>query len=58
MKRAVNPTDIPEPHLAVVESVTEGPLTKGNKVSPLIDGQAAYAAMFRVMQQAKKSYQS
>jgi len=53
LKRSVNPTDILERHLAVVESVTESPLTKGNKVSLLIDGQATYAAMFQAMQQAK-----
>jgi len=53
LKRSVNPTDILERHIAVMESVTESPLTKGNKVSLLIDGQATYAAMFQAMQQAK-----
>ena len=37
----------------MVESVTESPLTKGNKVSLLADGQAAYAAMFKAIQNAK-----
>lgn len=32
--------------LAVVESVTENPLAKGNKVTLLIDGAVTYAAMF------------
>jgi cardiolipin synthase A/B len=53
LKRSVNPTDILERHTAVVESVTESPLTKGNKVTLLADGQAAYAAMFKALQNAK-----
>src|SRR5665647_3467391 len=35
LKRSVDPTDILERHTAVVESVTESPLTKGNKVTPV-----------------------
>jgi cardiolipin synthase len=53
LKRSVNPTDILERHTAVVESVTESPLTKGNKVTLLADGQATYAAMFKALQNAK-----
>jgi cardiolipin synthase len=53
LKRSVNPTDILERHTAVVESVTDSPLTKGNKVTLLADGQAAYAAMFSAMEKAK-----
>ena len=53
LKRSVDPTDILERHTAVVESVTESPLTKGNKVALLADGQATYAAMFKAMQNAK-----
>jgi len=53
LKRSVAPTDILERHTAVVESVTESPLTKGNKVTLLADGQAAYDAMFRAMQNAR-----
>ena len=53
LKQSVNPTDILERYIAVVESVTESPLTKGNKVSLLADGQAAYAAMFKAMLNAK-----
>src|SRR5512144_1205899 len=45
LKNSVDPTDILERHNAVVESVTESPLTKGNKVILLADGQATYAAM-------------
>jgi cardiolipin synthase len=52
LKSSVNPTDILERHTAVVESVTESPLTKGNKVTLLADGQATYAAMFKAMQNA------
>jgi cardiolipin synthase len=53
LKSSANPTDILERYIAVVESVTESPLTKGNKVTLLIDGQAAYAAMFKAIQSAK-----
>jgi cardiolipin synthase len=53
LKRSVDPTDILERYTAVVESVTESPMTKGNKVTLLADGQAAYAAMFKAIQNAK-----
>ena len=53
LKRSVAPTDILERHTAVVESVTASPLTKGNKVTLLADGQVAYAAMFKAMQSAR-----
>ena len=53
LKGSVDPTDILERHTAVVESVTESPLTKGNKVTLLANGQAAYAAMFKAIQNAK-----
>ncbi|MCK7513978.1 MAG: hypothetical protein MZV70_64830 [Desulfobacterales bacterium] len=53
LKQSVNPTDILERYTAVVESVTESPLTKGNKVTLLIDGPATYAAMFEAIQNAK-----
>ncbi|MDP3142478.1 MAG: phospholipase D-like domain-containing protein, partial [Candidatus Omnitrophota bacterium] len=53
LKRSVAPTDILGRHTAVVESVTESPLTKGNKVTLLADGQAAYAAMFKAIRNAK-----
>ena len=52
LKRSVDPTDILERYTAVVESVTESPLTKGNKVTLLVNGQAAYAAMFKAIQNA------
>jgi cardiolipin synthase len=53
LKRSVDPTDILERYIAVVESVTESPLTKGNKVTLLADGQAAYAAMFKAIEGAR-----
>jgi len=53
LKRSVAPTDILGRHTAVVESVTESPLTKGNKVTLLADGQVTYAAMFKALRNAK-----
>ena len=53
LKRSVDSTNILERHTTVVESVTESPLTKGNKVALLADGQATYAAMFKAMRTAK-----
>lgn len=53
LMRLVAPTDILGRHTAVVESVTESPLTKGNKVSLLADGKATYAAMFKAIENAK-----
>ena len=53
LKRSVAPTDILDRHTTVVESVTESPLTKGNKVLLLADGQATYTAMFKALQSAK-----
>jgi len=53
LKSSVDPTEILQRHTAVLESVTESPLTKGNKVTLLSDGQAAYAAMFKAMQGAR-----
>src|SRR4030043_1547551 len=53
LKRSVDPTDILERHSTVIESVTESPLTKGNKVTLLADGQVAYAAMFEAIENAR-----
>ena len=53
LKRSVDPTDVLERHIAVVESVTESPLTKGNKVTLLADGQATYTAMFKAIENAR-----
>ncbi len=53
LKRAGRPTDILERHAVVMESVTEAPLTNGNKVTLLADGTATYAAMFKAIRRAK-----
>lgn len=53
LQQSVDPTDILGRHTAVVESVTDSPLTKGNKVTLLADGQATYAAMFKALENAK-----
>ena len=53
LKLSVDPTDILERHNAVVDSGTESLLTTGNNVTLMADGQAAYAAMFKAMQNAK-----
>ena len=53
LKNSVNPTDILERHTAVVESVTDSPLTKGNKVTLLADGPAAYTEMFKAIENAE-----
>ncbi|MBL0224695.1 MAG: cardiolipin synthase [Geobacteraceae bacterium] len=53
LKQSVDPTDVLERHTTVVESVTESPLTKGNRVDLLADGQAAYAAMFKAIKGAR-----
>ena len=57
LKQSVDPTDVLERHTAVVESVTESPLLHGNKVKLLADGQATYAAMFQVIQDAQDHIQ-
>jgi cardiolipin synthase A/B len=53
LKQSVDPTDILGRHTLVVESITESPLTKGNKVTLLADGRATYAAMFKILQNAR-----
>ena len=53
LQRSVDPTDMLERYSAVIESVSESPLTKGNKVTLLVDGAATYAAMFKAVENAK-----
>ena len=53
LQRSVDPTDILQRYIAVIESVSESPLTKGNKVTLLVDGPATYAAMFKAIENAK-----
>lgn len=55
LKQSVEPTDILQRYNVVIESVTESPLSKGNKVTLLIDGPATYAAMFEAIQNAKNN---
>lgn len=57
LKQSGDPTDVLERHITVVESVTESPLVKGNKVSLLADGPATYAAMFQAIQDAQDHIQ-
>jgi len=53
LQRSVEPTDILQRYIAVIESVSESPLTKGNKVTLLVDGPATYAAMFKAIRNAR-----
>jgi cardiolipin synthase A/B len=52
LKRSVEATDILQRYGTVIESVSESPLTKGNKVTLLVDGPATYAAMFKAIENA------
>lgn len=54
LKRSVDPTDLLDRHLAVIESVSGSPLIKGNRVSLLIDGPVTYAAIFKAVQDARE----
>ena len=53
LQRSVEATDMLQRYSAVIESVSEAPLTKGNKVTLLVDGAATYAAMFKAMENAR-----
>jgi cardiolipin synthase len=53
LERSVDPTDMLQRYSAVIESVSESPLTKGNKVTLLVDGAATYAAMFKAVEKAR-----
>jgi cardiolipin synthase len=53
LEKASDPTDIIQRFNAVMETVTESPLTKGNKVILLNDGPSTYAAMLRAIEGAK-----
>lgn len=53
LKRSVAPTDLVERYSAVMESISDSPMSKGNNVTLLADGQATYAAMFKALQSAK-----
>jgi cardiolipin synthase len=53
LQRSVDATDMLQRYIAVIESVSESPLTKGNKVTLLVDGPATYAAMFKAVRNAR-----
>jgi cardiolipin synthase len=53
LKRSVDPTNLLERYVAVVETVTDSPMTKGNKVTLLADGEGTYAAMFKAIEGAR-----
>jgi cardiolipin synthase len=53
LQRSVDATDMIQRYSAVIESVSESPLTKGNKVTLLVDGPATYVAMFKAVKNAR-----
>ena len=53
LRGSVDETDMLHRYITVIESVSETPLTKGNKVTLLIDGTATYAAMFKAVENAR-----
>jgi cardiolipin synthase len=53
LQRSIDATDMVQRYSAVIESVSESPLTKGNKVTLLVDGPATYAAMFKAVENAR-----
>jgi cardiolipin synthase len=53
LERAGRPTDLLERLTAVTETVSDAPLTEGNKVTLLVDGPATYAAMLEAIGDAR-----
>ena len=53
LKRSVKGTDMLERYNTVIESVSQSPLTKGNRVTLLVNGPATYAAMFDAVRNAR-----
>ena len=53
LKEQIEPTEILQRHILLVESISGRPLITGNKVTLLIDGPATYDAMFKAIQGAK-----
>ncbi len=53
LKRSIEATDILQRYSMVIESVSESPLTTGNRVTLLVDGLATYAAMFKAVESAR-----
>lgn len=52
LQQSGDPMDILDRHTVVVDSVTDSPLTQGNQVTLLADGEATYAAMFNALENA------
>ena len=53
LRRTVAPTDLLGRYVAVMEAISKEPLTKGNRVTLLVDGPATYAAMFKAIEDAR-----
>jgi cardiolipin synthase len=53
LKRKSPDLDILEKHVALEQSVVDSPLTLGNKVTLLQDGEATYSAMFTALRAAR-----
>jgi cardiolipin synthase A/B len=53
LQRSVDATDMIQRYSAVIESVSESPLTKGNKVTLLVDGPTTYIAIFKAVENAR-----
>ncbi len=53
LQRAGGGTDLLNRYMAVMESVSDRPLTKGNKVTLLVDGPATFAAVFTAIAHAR-----
>jgi cardiolipin synthase len=53
LKGQVEPTDILQRHILLIEVISGSPLVTGNKVTLLIDGPATYDAMFKAIRSAK-----
>ncbi len=51
--RSAEGTDLLKRYVAVMETVSKQPLTKGNEVTLLVDGPATYAAMFKAIEDAR-----
>jgi len=53
LKHSADQSDMLSRHTAVIETVSESQLTKGNKVTLLADGHATYDAMFKAIRHAR-----
>lgn len=55
LKESARQTDLLKRHEAVMETVSGLPLTKGNRVTLLLDGTTAYTAIFRAIESARET---